>query len=115
MTQAAIDILCQGRSKDWHNPTCFAINRLPAHVPLRSFQNESKARAGTAGSRTQLLDGEWQFRLFDCPEDVPVSWLAEDAHGSQPIDVPGNWQLQGYDKPIYTLSLIHISEPTRPY
>ena len=80
MTQAAIDILCQGRSKDWHNPTCFAINRLPAHVPLRSFQSESKARAGTAGSRTQLLDGEWQFRLFDCPEDVPVSWLAEDAH-----------------------------------
>ena len=102
MTQAAIDILCQGRPKDWHNPACFAINRLPAHVPLRSFQNESKACAGTAGSRTQLLDGEWQFRLFDCPEDVPVSWLAEDAYGSQPIEVPGNWQLQGYDKPIYT-------------
>ena len=102
MTQAAIDILCQGRSQDWHNPGCFEINRLPAHVPLRSFQDENKARAGTAGSRTQLLDGEWQFRLFDCPEDVPLSWLTGDVHGSQPIEVPGNWQLQGYDKPIYT-------------
>jgi len=102
MTQAAIDILCEGRPQDWHNPGCFEINRLPAHVPLRSFPDENKARAGTAGSRTQLLDGEWQFRLFDCPEDVPVSWLAEEAHGSQSIEVPGNWQLQGYDKPIYT-------------
>jgi beta-galactosidase len=102
MTHAAIDVLCEGRPQDWHNPGCFEINRLPAHVPLRSFPAENKARTGTAGSRTQLLDGEWQFRLFDCPENVPVSWLAEDAHGSQPIEVPGNWQLQGYDKPIYT-------------
>ena len=102
MTLSAADILCKGRSCDWQNPACFGINRLAAHVPLRSFYGEEQARTGTDGSRTRSLDGEWQFQLFDRPECVPASWLDEDVEGSDPIQVPGNWQVQGYDKPIYT-------------
>ena len=102
MTLSAVDILCKGRPCDWQNPGCFDINRLAAHAPLRSFQGEDAARTDTDGSRTQSLDGEWQFQLFDCPERVPASWLDVDTEGSSPIEVPGNWQLQGYDKPIYT-------------
>lgn len=102
MTQRAIDFLCPRSPQDWQNPRCFDINRLPAHVPLRSFQGEENARSGTEGSRTRSLDGEWQFRLFECPEEVPASWLHVDLKGSNSIEVPGNWQLQGYDRPIYT-------------
>ena len=102
MTERAIDILCPRPSRDWENPKCFGINRLPTHAPLQSFQGEDSARAGMADSRTLSLDGQWQFCFFDRPEDVPASWLAQDTEGSDSIAVPSNWQLQGYDKPIYT-------------
>lgn len=102
MTQRAIDVLCPRPSRDWENPACFAINRLPAHTPLQSFQGEDNALAGMAGSRTLSLDGQWQFCFFDRPEDVPASWLKQDSEDADSIEVPSNWQLQGYDKPIYT-------------
>ncbi|MEL0153482.1 MAG: sugar-binding domain-containing protein, partial [Halieaceae bacterium] len=102
MTERAVDILCPRPSRDWENPKCFEINRLPTHAPLRSFRGEGNARAGMAGSRTLSLDGQWQFRFFDRPEDVPASWLTQNIEDSDSIEVPSNWQLQGYDKPIYT-------------
>ena len=102
MTERAIDILCPRPSWDWENPECFGINRLPAHAPLRSFRGEDNARTGMAGSRTLSLDGQWQFSFFDRPEDVPASWLTQDSEDADSIDVPSNWQLKGYDKPIYT-------------
>ena len=102
MTERAIDILCPRPSWDWENPECFEINRLPAHAPLRSFRGEDNARTGMAGSRMLPLDGQWQFSFFDRPEDVPASWLTQDIEDADSIDVPSNWQLQGYDKPIYT-------------
>ena len=102
MTERAIDILCPRPSWDWENPECFGINRLPAHAPLRSFRGEDDARTGMAGSRTLSLDGQWQFSFFDRPEHIPASWLTQDIEDADNIDVPSNWQLQGYDKPIYT-------------
>lgn len=102
MTGRAIDVLCPRPTRDWENPECFEINRLDAHTPLRSFREENQARIGGRESRTLSLDGDWQFCFFDRPEEVPASWLERDAEGSDVIEVPGNWQLQGYDKPIYT-------------
>ena len=102
MTERAIDILCPRPRRDWENSECFEINRLPAHAPLRSFRGEDSARAGTMDSRTLSLDGQWQFCFFNRPEEVPASWLTHDIDHSDSVNVPGNWQLQGYDKPIYT-------------
>jgi beta-galactosidase len=102
MIERAIDILCPRPPRDWENPRCFEINRLPGHAPLRSYRAEDNARTEKAGSRTLSLDGQWQFCFFDRPEDVPASWLTQDSEDSDSIEVPSNWQLQGYDKPIYT-------------
>lgn len=102
MIESAIDILCPRPSRDWENSECFGINRLAMHAPLRSFRGEDNARAGKAGSRTLSLDGLWQFCFFDRPENVPASWLSQDIEASDSIEVPSNWQLQGYDRPIYT-------------
>ena len=46
-----------------------------------------------------MLNGEWDFAWYANPEQVPTDF------GSikwDKIRVPGNWQLQGYGKPIYT-------------
>ena len=77
---------------DWENPRA-----LPLHTALSSWRSEVEALFSV-----RLLDGFWQFSFFDKPDDVPEKWLVEDLDCCAPIIVPGNWQLQGYDKPIYT-------------
>jgi beta-galactosidase len=73
------------------DPKVTAVNRLPARA--RRFAN----------SRTLSLDGEWMFRLYDRPEDCGACYAADfDEAGYRPIRMPGNWETQGFGKPIYT-------------
>ncbi len=75
---------------------------MAAHSPLSSWRGEADALENKASQSIISLDGQWQFYLFDQPEKVPESWLYSDSGSEQDITVPGNWQLQGYDYPIYT-------------
>ena len=78
---------------------------MPAHAPLASWRNESNARNGCPSEAVLSLDGtaeaSWQFKIFDSVHAVPDSWPAHSMD-MEPIEVPGHWQLQGYDHPIYT-------------
>ena len=50
------------------------------------------------------LNGVWQFKYVDGNElgrDTLFSSPAYDASGWQGIRVPGNWQTQGFEEPIY--------------
>ncbi|MGY3885238.1 beta-galactosidase [Aeromonas aquatica] len=88
--------------QDWQTQAITSVNRLAAHTPLSSWRSEAAARAGLASSSRMLLDGDWQFSFFEAPEQVPDAWLEQDLPGATSIRVPGNWQLQGFDRPIYT-------------
>lgn len=50
------------------------------------------------------LNGEWNFRCFKSPLEVPEDFFAADAglSGFGPIPVPSCWQTQGYDRHQYT-------------
>jgi len=89
-------------STDWQTPAVSSINRMAAHSPLSSWRGEADALANRPSQSIISLDGQWRFSLFDQPEEVPESWLHSDLGSEQDISVPGNWQLQGYDHPIYT-------------
>lgn len=54
----------------------------------------------------QLLNGDWAFQYADKPADRNTEFFKEDYDVSDwdTIQVPGNWQTQGYDKPIYSNS-----------
>jgi beta-galactosidase len=89
----------------WETPELTGINRLPARATLLPFATVPQARAGEAERSPwyRSLDGSWLFRLYDRPEAVPAQALGRDADGAwDPIEVPGNWTVQGYDKPHYT-------------
>ena len=89
--------------RDWENPEITSWNRLKAHSPLQSWSSEVSALNGVASDRKITLDGDWDFDLFSSPESVPASFPEKGATESQTsIKVPGNWQTQGHDKPIYT-------------
>ena len=77
-------------------PNVTGVNRLPAR-----WRRNTAVFAGKAFS----LDGEWQFQLFEKPEDCGDFYAVhKPAHaaGYSTVCVPGNWQLQGFGKPVYT-------------
>ena len=91
--------------QDWQNPTVIQRNKVRAHSPLNGFSTLSDALANT-GQQRQLLNGEWDFCLYQSPEAVPDDALKnllpkQVASEWRTIPVPSNWQLQGVDKPIY--------------
>lgn len=99
------DILAR---RDWENPGVTQWNRLPAHAPLHSWRNESSARDDAGSLSRRSLNGIWRFSYFSAPERVPQAWVTEDCADVVAMPVPSNWQMLGFDTPIYTLSLIHI-------
>ncbi len=88
--------------RDWQNPACTHYQRLMAHPPFASWRDAAAARADTASPSRQLLNGEWHFSYFIRPQAVPESWLEQDLPDADKLVVPANWQLAGYDAPIYT-------------
>lgn len=90
-------------SQDWQNPHIVKWHCRTPHVPLHSYRSEQEARLAVGGSR-QSLNGQWRFALFEQPEAVEPTVIEADFDDSAwaHIPVPSNWQMQGFDKPIYT-------------
>jgi len=99
---------------DWENPKVVERNREPAHVPIIPYPDEGSALSGVReGSPWFIsLNGEWVFKLVPNPGSVPKEFPLEDfdTKGFEKIHVPSNWQMLGYDKPIYT----NVAYPFRP-
>lgn len=90
---------------DWENPSLTALNRLPMRPGLAPFPDETSAlqRDPARSPWALCLDGPWRFHLAPNPSHLPGGFDAPDFDDStwDWISVPGNWTLQGYDKPIY--------------
>jgi beta-galactosidase/beta-glucuronidase len=92
-------------SCDWDNHQVLERNREPAHVTLEPYAYEAAARQGDHDTDPffESLNGKWKFHWSPNPASSPKGFYREDfgVSGWDTITVPGNWQLQGYDKPIY--------------
>ncbi len=90
---------------DWENPRVFGINKLPAHAGGVPYLDEAAAlkREPECSPWFRSLDGGWQFRLVANPQSTPDGFWESgyDDAAWDCIEAPGNWTLQGYDKPIY--------------
>ena len=100
MSASALNSLLSRR--DWENPVLTHWHRLPAHAPMRSWRDEVSARDNAPSPARRLLNGQWQFSFFAAPEAVPAGWIEEDCADAVVMPVPSNWQMQGFDTPIYT-------------
>ncbi|MBJ3816826.1 beta-galactosidase [Shimwellia pseudoproteus] len=88
--------------RDWETPAVTHRNRLAMHPPFFSWRDGNDARHNRASSRRRCLNGEWAFSWFSAPQAVPDHWRWRDLDGAATITVPSNWQMAGYDTPIYT-------------
>jgi beta-galactosidase/beta-glucuronidase len=91
---------------DWENPRVVERNREPAHTTLVPYEDEEKALKGSRSDSSWFipLNGEWKFRLVKNPKLAPKNFFRLNFKDSRwdTIPVPSNWQMHGYDKPIYT-------------
>lgn len=88
--------------EDWQNQTITHLNRLPAHPTFASWRDLHSAKENQPSARRRQLDGQWQFSYARSPFEVDARWLEGDLPGSRSTPVPSNWQMEGYDAPIYT-------------
>jgi beta-galactosidase len=91
--------------RDWENPEMIQQNRENPRATFVSFSDESSALESvrTASPNYLSLDGTWKFHLSKSPDNRPF-WFFKDDYDTRDwdnIEVPSNWEMKGYDVPIY--------------
>ena len=104
MVLLAFSALPAGNAPDWENPAVNEINREPMHATLVPYPGPDSALASQASPLVISLNGNWKFHWVKRPEERPVDFYKPDydASGWKEIPAPSNWQMQGYDVPIYS-------------
>ena len=93
------------QAHEWENQHVNHINREAIHAYFVPYASERSALAAEGYAERHLsLDGRWKFHFSKNPESRPVSFYEPgfDVSGWSDIEVPGSWELQGFDAPIYT-------------
>ncbi len=110
--------LFSSEPNDWENPQITAINTELPHCTLMPYENLNKAIEGDrfASQYFKSLNGNWKFHWVKRPDDRPKDFYKLDFDVSQwkEIPVPSNWQMQGYDVPIY-LNIPYPFENNPPF
>jgi beta-galactosidase len=91
--------------RDWENPEMFSQNKEYPHATLISFSDEQSAldAVKTNSPNYLSLDGIWKFNLVKSPDQRPY-WFFKNDYDTRDwddIEVPSNWEMKGYDVPIY--------------
>lgn len=103
-------------SDPWQDATVTHINRMPMTAHYLPFTSENGALAqlkmddarrfqlNTQNERRRSLDGVWKFKLVKNPSLALTDFFktSYNVNDWQNINVPGSWELQGIDAPIYT-------------
>lgn len=98
-----ITICAQPPAPEWQNPLVNQINREESHAHLVPFKSVESALKGSGASRISL-NGVWDFHYAKNPSSRPRDFYKTSykPKGWKKIVVPGSWELQGFDCPIYT-------------
>lgn len=97
----------------WEDETRFAENKEVGHATYMPYPGEKEMMADADFYRMpwvdchsadyRLLNGNWAFHFVPEPSQRPIDFYKEDydVSGWETIPVPSNWEMQGYDRPIY--------------
>ena len=90
---------------NWENLEVLSTNREEPHAQIHPFPSDSAAlhldRSDSPGVLS--LDGTWKFYWVPKPADRPLDFFEPgyDDDSWDEIEVPSNWEIQGYGFPIY--------------
>lgn len=96
----------------WEDETVFAEHKEPGVATYIPYDSQEAMLADRAhyerpwevpeNSRFLLLNGNWKFDFAPDPSSRPQEfYLESDFSTWDSIPVPSNWEMYGYDRPIY--------------
>ena len=92
----------------WEDPAVFQINKIEPHAYFIPFATTEQAQTEDKWQSPMLksLNGLWKFKLSENPSQRPAWFFKDDfdTRNWDEIKVPANWELEGYDYPIYVNS-----------
>ena len=95
----------------WEDPAYIAKNKLPGRATSYSYKSADDAlKSDRETSRMISLNGTWKFNFVEKSEDRPQDFYKQDVSGWDDIEVPSNWEMEGYGTPIY----VNAGYPFRP-
>lgn len=88
---------------EWENPKIYKVNTEAPHATLIPHAGVEELVQTKKSPFVQPLNGKWKFRWVVKPSDRPAGFQRDgyDLSGWDEIDVPSNWEFQGYGIPIY--------------
>ncbi|MDQ1257271.1 MAG: beta-galactosidase, partial [Candidatus Hydrogenedentes bacterium] len=102
---------------EWENPAVVQRNKERGHATLLPYSDRDAALLGTPDATPYRLslDGVWKFQWAETVAQAPAGFFEEsyDISGWTTIPVPSNWQLEGYEPPLYC-NLRNLSAPAQP-
>jgi beta-galactosidase len=87
----------------WEIPQITELNRDKSRATAYSFPTEKDALLGDRDKTPRLLslNGLWDFNFALKPADAPKDFYKSRVRGWKQLAVPSNWEMNGYDLPIY--------------
>lgn len=97
----------------WEDETMFAENKETGHATYTPYGSEKEMMDDnefyatpwvyTKSKSVELLNGDWYFDFVSQPSERPLDFYKEDydVRSWATILVPSNWEMHGYDRPIY--------------
>jgi beta-galactosidase len=103
---------------DWENPQMIGRNKEAPRATSFPVASSVSAEIGEPESSpwVRSLNGSWSFYWSPNPAQRPVDFFRPEFDVSRwaTIPVPANWQLHGYDYPIYTNIRYAWGDPDPP-
>lgn len=105
LTIAVCGMLRADKLPEWQNQYAIGLNKIAPHAYVWPYANEESViqRNPELSPWYQSLNGRWKFNWTKNPDHRPVEFYEPDFYtgGWADIQVPGNWERQGYGTPIY--------------
>jgi len=99
----------------YEDPLVSGINRDASRATAYSYASIASALENdrNKSGRYMSLNGGWDFAFYNTPGEAPDQFYNAKVNGWKKINVPSNWEMQGYDKPIYK-SAVYPFRPVNP-
>ncbi|EAR01849.1 glycoside hydrolase family 2 TIM barrel-domain containing protein [Maribacter sp. HTCC2170] len=95
-------LIAVAKQENHYNHEIFEENKLPPRASFFGFETidvENKELS----KRFKNLNGDWKFHFVKDPKQRPTTFQNQQYDDSEwaTIPVPANWEVEGYDYPIY--------------
>lgn len=87
--------------KQWENFKETGKGRLKARATFHTYQSLEDALIGKEEETFLTLNGDWNFQLFQTPQEAEEAIKNKNFRFFNKIPVPSTWQTEGYDSHHY--------------